>query len=32
MSKKDKPLKVKGDFIDVLKISIKGNPKPKKEY
>jgi len=28
--KKDKPLKIKGSFEEVLKVAVKDNPKPKK--
>ena len=27
--RKDKKLKINGDFNDVLKVAVKGNPKPK---
>jgi len=28
--KKEKPLKISGSFFDVIKASVKGNPKPKR--
>ena len=28
---KNVPLKIKGSFFDVIKASVKGNPKPKKK-
>ena len=29
--KKEKPLKVKGTFEELLRVSVEGNPKPKKK-
>jgi hypothetical protein len=28
---KEKPLKVSGSFFDIIKASVKGNPKPKRK-
>ena len=28
--RKDEPLRVSGSFFDIIKASVKGNPKPKK--
>ena len=30
--KKDTALKIKGTLDDVLKVAVKGNPKPKKKF
>lgn len=31
VNKKEKKLKINGDFNDVLKVAVKGNPKPKRK-
>lgn len=31
IEKKGKPLKIEGSFADVIKVAVKGNPKPNKK-